>query len=161
MNKTKKICLLILTLLITLTLTGCKTIDNLSSITLECTREYYDTNNYKTIDKQTIKARNQYVTYIKSETLYEVEPDFLVNALEFGDSLANSLQNCNGVSLKYEKYDDKTLKITTKVDYELVNENELKNALGELYSETDPLLSGKKVELNKYKTVTLNEYTCK
>lgn len=160
-NKINKISLVLILLTVIIFMPGCKMVDNISTMTWECEKESLDANGYKTIDKLTIKARDQYIKNLVSETLYEVDENSIESALEYGNKLSDAIKNCKGVSLKYTKHDDKTLKIVTKVDYEKVHQDELKNALGTYYSETDPMLSGKQVEFAKYKALYLKDYVCK
>lgn len=158
--------LLLVVLLITVT--GCtKGEDIPKSIlggpkTLTCTKEEVDEDGFKTFETMKIKYDKKTVLEVDAEQLMETDPEYLDMIYGFGTSFAETLNEVDGYTVKYDKVDENTLKFTTKLDYKKFNPELLKEALGELYDEEDNDFTSKtNYTIEEFKEEHLQDYDCK
>lgn len=166
----KKFLLVILaTLVLTLTLTGCGSDATgsgnsifSSKKTVTCTHEEVDAEGYKTTDEMVVTYDNEKVLNVKSTMVTELDPTYLEFTLAFGQVLAETLNKVEGVSLSYEKAGDNSIKAVTSIDYEKLNPENVKKELGEMYdSDDEALYDAKGMSFEDFKKNSLAGYTCK
>ena len=77
-----------------------------------------------------------------------------------GNGIAEKLNSVNGVSSSFVKDGNNSIKSVMTIDYEKINVEDLKTALGNSFSEDD-FYSSKDLTLEEFKTKNLSGYECK
>ena len=159
--------LLIMTMLLSLFMvTGCGSNSNSnneiinSKQTMTCTKEMIDEDGYKTIETFNITYNSTKVLKVKSTSLSETDPSFIEFQLKFGNAFAEKFSEIDGIEVSYNKVDDNKIKLTMEVEYEKINPEQIKNILGDLYSEEDSFYDKNDYTIDDFKSENLDGYTC-
>ena len=90
----------------------------------------------------------------------ETDPAYIDFSLAIGNGLAKALNQVKGIKMVYEKIENNKIKFVLEVDYEKIDLEEIKNALGDLYSEEDNLYASKDFTIDDFRGKNLQGYTC-
>lgn len=149
---------LIILLLIAITITGC----SFSEKSLTCTKTETDEEGYNTTNTIIITYKNNQVIKIKNTSISEVDPNYIDFSYTIGTSFAETLNKANGINVEYSKQDTNKIQTIIEINYSEISEENLKETLGDLYSnDSDSLYTLKNLSIEDFKEKHLDGYTCK
>ena len=131
-----------------------------SNKTMTCTKESTDDEGYKVTDTMKVTYNSSKVLKVETTNISETDPTYIDLALSFGQLFAASFNEIDGIDVSYTKEGDNKLKVTTAVEYGKINLEQIKNVLGDLYSEEDSLYGKKDYTIDDFKAENLEGYTC-
>lgn len=159
----KKILILLsCSFLMIVILTGCNNKilkDNLNTKT--CTKTFVDESGYNNTDTMVIKSKKDKIVMVEKTTMIEMNSQYIDLVLKVGNEFANKINEINGFESKYIKEDNDKIKMYMKVDFSKINENEVFEKIGQLYSESDAFYAKKDITVNDFTDKYLKDYTCK
>ncbi len=162
----KKIILFLVVLSALLLVTGCdkKELSGgglfSSNKTLTCHKEETDEDGYKTTDSIVVTYNNKKVLKVKNTNIMETDPAYIDFSLAIGNGLAKALNQVKGIKMVYEKVENNKIRFVLEIDYEKIDLEEIKNALGDLYSDGDNLYTAKDFTIDDFRSQNLQGYTC-
>lgn len=165
----KRLILLSAVLFMGLLLTGCGSQSDGSSKggifgnsgTKTCTKTSVDEDGYNTTDTMVITYKKDKVTVVEDTNISETDPDYIDFSLNFGTAFAEKLSEVNGFDVKYSKEGNNKIKMYMKVDFNKIDVNDIKDKLGDLYSEDDAFYSKNDITIDDFINENLSDYTCK
>ena len=128
--------------------------------TLTCHKEETDEEGFKTTDSIVVTYNSKKVLKVKNTNIMETDPSFIDFSLAIGNGLAKALNQVKGIKMVYEKIENNKIKFVLEVDYEKIDLEEIKKALGDLYSEDDNLYTAKDFTIDDFRGKNLQGYTC-
>ncbi len=161
----KKYISILLSVLILFTITGCKSsISNSFNneneySTLTCSKEEVDEDGNTTSEKVTVTYKDNIVTKTSSESIIEIDPDYMELSLAIADGVAEKYNEVSGFTYKVNKVSDSSYKVITSVDYDNLDVDQLRNVASDIGIESDEINT--KMTLDEYKENNLNDYVCK
>lgn len=162
----KKTILFLVILSVLLLVTGCDKKESSggglfsSTKTLNCHKEEMDEDGYKTTDSIVVTYNSKKVLKVKNTNIMETDPAYIDFSLAIGNGLAKALNQVKGIKMVYEKIENNKIKFVLEVDYEKIDLEEIKKALGDLYSEDDNLYTAKDFTIDDFRGKNLQGYTC-
>lgn len=132
-----------------------------NSGTKTCTKTSVDEDGYNTTDTMIITYKNDKVTIVEDTNISEMDPKYIDFTFSFGTSFAEKLNEVDGFNVEYSKEENNKIKLYMKVDFNKINENNIKDKLGELYSEDDPFYVKKDITVDDFIAENLYDYKCK
>lgn len=127
--------------------------------TIVCTNNTVDADGYKRNSKYEILYNSEKILKIKQTEIVELDPSTLNLALTYGNAFAKEANQFNGVSCQYSKEKDNQLKLIMEVDYQKLDQKQLKKA-DESSTKTTFDFS-KEYTINQFQKEILKGYTCK
>ena len=127
---------------------------------ITCTKSETDEDNFKTNLTTVVNYKKGIVTKIEQTSIQEVDESMIELTLLVGNGIAEKLNSVNGVSSSFVKDGNNSIKSVMTIDYEKINVEDLKTALGNSFSEDD-FYSSKDLTLEEFKTKNLSGYECK
>ena len=155
----KKSFLIIAVVISVILMSGCDVFG--SNKTMTCTKDSTDEDGFKVTDTMKITYNSDKVLKVNNTNISETDPEYLDMQLAFGSSFAESFNEISGIDVSYTKTDDGKLKMEMNVDFEKIDIDEIKNTLGELYSEDDSFYSKESYTIDEFKNENLEGYSCK
>lgn len=157
--------LILVTLISLFLLAGCGTDNSDSSKisntgTLNCTKIEYDEDGYKTTDTMIVKYKKNIVTNVSETNVSEMDTDIIDMSLSFSNLFAEALNKIDGINAKYTKLDENQLQFTIDVDYSKVELEQVKEAFGDAYDDSQSTMYTKNISLDTFKADILSDYTC-
>lgn len=128
--------------------------------TLSCTKIEYDEDGYKITDTMVVKYKKNIVTNISETNVSEMDTNIIDISLSFGNLFAEALNKIDGINIKYTKLDENQLQFTIDVDYSKVELEQVKEAFGDAYDDSQATMYTKNVTLDTFKADILSDYTC-
>ena len=163
----KKYALMMLSILFALVLiTGCGnknengTNDGVLK-TKTCTKTTINDDGYSTTDTMIISYKNDKVMIVEDTNISETSPQFIDMSLSIAKALTDKLNEINGFTVECSKEDSNKIKAYMKVDFDKIDINNLKEKLGDLYSEDKSFYTKKDITINDFINTNLSGYTCK
>lgn len=131
--------------------------------TMTCTKEETDENGKKTSEKMIITYNSTKVLKVNNTQIIDTDPNYMELTLKVGKGVAEEMSKVDGITLSYEAEGTDKVKVTTEVEFEKVNLDQLKEVLGGLYDEnnTESIYGDKDYTIEKFKKENLEGYTCK
>lgn len=162
----KKKLLIIAMLFSVLLITGCGTTNTGTGVlnskkTMVCTKETVDEDGYKTTETMEVTYNSSKVLKVKSTSISETDPSFVELQLSFGNAFAEKFSEIDGLDASYSKVDNNKIKMIIEVDYGKIKPEQIKKALGDLYSEEDSFYNKTNYTIEDFKSENLDGYTCK
>lgn len=165
----KKSLLSILCLLVTIgMMTGCDSNERKNeeksdsfSGKLTCTRSETDEDGYETSYEMIVNYKNDKVTTVEETSIAKMDKDVVDASYTFTSLFAEVLNKIDGMKVTYSKEGEDALKSIVKVDYSKINVNQIKEALGESFDNTNAFYKNEATSLEDFKKQNLTDYTCK
>lgn len=162
----KKKLLIIAMLFSLLLITGCGTTNTGTRVlnskkTMVCTKEVVDEDGYKTTETMEVIYNTSKVLKVKSTNISETDPSFVELQLSLGNAFAQKFSEIDGLDASYSKVDNNKIRMIIEVDYGKINPEQIKKALGDLYSEEDSFYNKTNYTIEDFKSENLDGYTCK
>lgn len=160
----KSIMSLVMIFVIALLLTGCGNGGSIlggNSGTKTCTNTTTDEDGYQTTDTMVITYKNNKVTKVEDTNISETDPDYIDFTLNFGQAFADKLSELKGFDVKYSKEGNNQIKMYMNVDFTKIDINNIKETLGEMYSEEESFYSKSDITIDDFISNNLEGYTCK
>ena len=161
----KKVLIITIVFLV-LVVTGCDTKSNIGSKILNskknmtCTKEITDEDGYTSTETIEITYNDSKVLKAKSTEITETDPNYIEIQLGFGKAFAEAFNEIDGIEVNYSKVDDNKIKLTMEIEYEKIKPEQIKDVLGDLYSEEDSFYKKSDYTIEEFKTENLNDYIC-
>ncbi len=125
---------------------------------LTCTRE--DTSDgYTTKETMNISYKDDIITKIEQTILTEMDEETIDYILEYTDEIVSKTENISGIEIEYSKENSTTLKGYIMIDYSKLDEDSLKENLGDDF-DVDDFLEAKNQNIDEFKEQNLDGYTC-
>ena len=170
----KKIFALLFAILLCVVLVGCGNSNNKengssnsggglfnSNKTMTCTKETVDDDGYKTNETVKITYNSSKVISVNTTNISETDPEYIDLAYGFGVAFASKFSELDGIKVKYTKVDDNKLKMTMDIEYDKINPEQIKEALGDAYNEEESMYAKKEYTIDDLKKDSLKDYDCK
>lgn len=157
--------LLLMIFAVSFLLTGCNNESNIlsggNSGTKTCSKTTTDEDGYKTTDTMVITYKNDKVAKVENSNISEMDPDYVDFTLNIGQSLVETFNKFKGIEAACTKEDDNVVKMDLNVDFTKIDIDNIKETLGELYSEENAFYSKSDITVDDFISKNLDGYTCK
>lgn len=134
---------------------------NSNSGTKTCTKTSVDEDGYNTTDTMVVTYKKNKVTLVEDTNVSETDPQYIDFSLNIGKAFAEKLSEVNGFTVEYSKENDNKIKMYMKVDFNKIDVNDVKEKLGDLYSEDEAFYSKQDITIDDFISNNLSDYTCK
>lgn len=134
---------------------------NSNSGTKTCTKTSVDEDGYNTTDTMVVTYKKNKVTLVEDTNVSETDPQYIDFSLNIGKAFAEKLSEVNGFTIEYSKENDNKIKMYMKVDFNKIDVNDVKEKLGDLYSEDEAFYSKQDITIDDFISNNLSDYTCK
>ncbi len=131
-----------------------------SKKTTTCVKEEMDNDGYMNYETIEIVYDDFKILKIKSNMISEMNSTYIDYAISVGESIAQKLNDLDGVKIEYKKIENNKFQIVTEVDYEKLDVDQLKEVLGDFYDENNQVYNIKNTSFKEYKKEFLKEYIC-
>ena len=131
--------------------------------TMTCTKVETDDNGHKTSEEMVITYNSKKVLKVHNTQTIETDAQYRDFALNVGKTVAEEMSKVEGIEVTYTGVDSDKVKMEMDVEFEKVNLEQLKEALGDLYDEdeADSFYGKKDITIEEFKKENLEGYNCK
>lgn len=154
-NKIKTSILIIVMVLL---ITGC----NSKNKVMSCRKDFIENANDQTSEEIVVTYNKKRVLKIKSIVTYTINSDLMKFKSDAIEEIAKTYNKVSGIESSFEKLDNETVKVITRIDYEKIKESDIKKVLGKGYDkDTAGIYTTNKLKIEKFEKDYLKGYKCK
>lgn len=152
----KKVLILFIGLFMVIITSGCDS----NTKSMKCTKESVDGEGYKTTENVNVTYNSKKVLKVEQINIAETDPTYIDLALGFSNVFLQTLNDINGITITMNKIENNKIETKTKIDYEKLDIEKIKNNLSDLTTNDENLYSSVNYTIDEFKEKNLNGYTC-